>query len=193
MTLHRRTLGLLGALSALALGACADTGPSSPLDPSQAPSFASGSSATLVECETLSSVTATDTIDLLGGRLAVTDSAGGVHEVVFPENAVTAPTIFTMTVPASKYVEVRVTAKDLLTGETYDSLVFPVDAQPTLAISYKRCTRFNVTKHDLGLYHIDEVTDALLAGPFGSKEGSTTDPRVKGRVPHFTDYAIGAP
>lgn len=181
----------LPALAAL-LSSCAEAGDPAPLAPADAPSLASSSSATLLECSTSSTLAVSDTIDLLGGTLKLTDEFGGVHEVVFPANAVSTPLIFTLTVPASKYVEVDVTATDPLTGDT-TSVFFPADAQPTLAISYKRCTRSNTANKALGLYHIDPVTDAVLEGPFGAKEGSSTDPRVTGQVPHFSDYAIGSP
>lgn len=189
----RPLLGLLGVVSALTLGACADADPASPLAPSQAPAAGVGISSTLLECSAATSVTASDTISFLGGTIQVTDAAGGVHEVSFPAYSVTGPTIFTLTVPASKYVEVRVTAQDLVSGVVFDTFAFPSDAQPTLTISYKRCTRANILHQPLALYHIDEVTDSILEGPFGGKEGNPSDPRVTGKVPHFTDYAIGQP
>jgi hypothetical protein len=192
--LHRSPLLRGFALPALAalLSSCADADRSAPLAPADAPLRASSPSAILLECTSTTTLAVSDTIDLVGGVLKLTDEFGGVHEVVFPANAVSSPTIFTLTVPASKFVEVDVTATDPLTGQTM-SVTFPADAQPTLAISYKRCTRNDTDNKTLGLYHIDPATDAVLEGPFGAKEGSTTDPRVKGKVPHFSDYSVGMP
>jgi hypothetical protein len=175
---------------ALVLGACADGSTPTPVAPAAAPLFGTSSSSTLLECPTDVGVAATDTIDVLGGTLKVVDSVGGTHEVVFPDNAVSTATVFTLAVPAAQYMEVRVTARDLLTGEE-QSITFPTDAQPTLAISYKRCTRSDVLNKELFLFNIDEATNAVLEGPFGTKEGNPDDPRVEGKVPHFSDYAVG--
>lgn len=184
----RFALRILAPALALLLGACGDS--TSSLAPSEL-SRASSPSATLLECPTDATASASETIDLLGGTLQVVDAAGGLHEVVFPQNAVALPTTFTLTVPAGQYVKVDVTAVDALTGEP-QSITFPADAQPTLAISYKRCTRSNTDNTALHLYNIDPGTSAVLEGPFGGKEGGT-DPRVKGAVPHFSEYAIGTP
>lgn len=174
---------------ALVAGACADAGTS--LAPSEAVR-ASSSGATLLECPTEFTVATTGTIDLLGGTLSVVDNVGGTHQVAFPANAVSLPTTFTLTVPAGQYVKVDVTATDPLTGEQ-KSVTFPADAQPTLAVSYKRCTRSNVQKNNLQLYHTDSATNAVLEGPFGGKEGNSKDPRVVGAVPHFSAYSVGTP
>lgn len=180
------------SLPALALvAACADQEPIQPIT-SSAPSLSSGSSSVLVECDATTSVSATDTISVLGGTIQVTDAAGGTHAVTFPENAVATATVFEFSVPASKYVEVDVTAKDLLSGEPIE-IAFPADAQPTLAISYRRCTRADICNKDLGIFNIDGATKAILEGPFGGKEGNVSDPRVVGQVPHFSAYAVGTP
>lgn len=187
-----RRPGIWLAIPALALvAACADQEPIQPIT-SSSPSLSSGSSSVLIECEATTSVSATDTISVLGGTIQVTDAAGGTHSVSFPENAVASATVFDFTVPASKYVEVDVTAKDLLTGEPV-AITFPADAQPTLGISYRRCTRSDVLNKDLRLFNIDGTTKAVLEGPFGSKDGGVSDPRVVGKVPHFSAYAVGTP
>lgn len=184
---------LLVAVAALVLagGACADRTAVSPLAPTDTPQLSSAS-ATLLECPSDLAVSASRTIDLLGGTVTVVDPYGGTHQVSFPASAVVAPTVFKLEVPAAQYVKVRVTATDALTGQPVE-VAFPADAQPVLAVSYKRCTRNNVGNLPLQLYNVDETTNAVLEGPFGAKEGNPTDPRVVGAVPHFSDYSLGSP
>ena len=182
---------LLATLAAVLAG-CGDYADRAPLAPAGAPGFSSAAAATLLECPLDVAASATGTINPTGGVLRVTDSAGGTHELVFPFGAITVPTIFTMTVPASQYAKVRIAANDPITG-ALKSVTFPAHAQPTLAISYKRCAHPRLRHQTLRLYNIDEQTGALLEGPFGGEDGDSTDPRVVGSVPHFSEYAIGSP
>lgn len=180
------------AALAISLAGCADRSPTMPLTAASAPLRSVGSSATLLECPTDLSVSTSGTVDAVGGTLSVIDAAGGTHQVTFPPNAVLLPTVFRFEVPASQYVKVRVTATDAATGEPME-ISFPADARPVLAVSYKRCTRNNTGDLPLQLYNVDEVTNEVLEGPFGAKEGNPEDPRVVGSVPHFSDYSLGSP
>jgi len=174
------------------LAGCDDTNDRAPLAPTERPGFTSAASATLLECPIDAEVSATARIDVLGGTLGVTDSYGGRHEVIFPAGAVSQQTVFTLTAPASRYVLVRVTATDPATGAV-SPVDFPVDAQPTLAISYKRCPRPDLSRPNLQLFQVDEQTKAPITRAFGGKENNASDLRVRGQVPHFSEYAVGSP
>jgi hypothetical protein len=183
-------LGL--AVFATLLAGCEDSRDRAPLAPAKQAELSSAVSATLLECPIDQAVSATATIGALGGSLGVTDSYGGRHEVSFPAGAVSVPTLFKLTAPASQYVMVHVAALDPVTSvET--AVNFPLDAQPTLAISYKRCPREAAARTDLQLFQLDEQTKAPITRPFGGRENNASDPRVRGQVPHFSEYAVGSP
>ena len=181
---------VLSSLLVLLAGCEQSTG-GSPLSPSGEAGLSTGASATLLHCPNVGEVSATGLIDALGGSLRVTDSSGGVHEVVFPVGALSGPTLFQLTVPESSHAMVRVSALNPISGALH-FIRFPADAQPTLSISYKRCTDPSILAQPLRLYHIHGQTGAI-EGPFGVNEGDPSDPRVVGRVPHFSDYAVGSP
>jgi hypothetical protein len=182
---------LLPSLLALLAG-CGELGGRAPLSPAGEPGFTSAPSVTLIECPLPTAASATGTIGLLGGTLRVVDSFGGVNELVFPAGAVSVPTLFKLTVPASDHVVVRLGTLNPLTG-VLGSIVFPVGARPTLTVSYKRCDGVSLDPQTLHLYNVDAQTGAILEGPFGADAGDTSDPRVEGAVPHFSDYAVGSP
>jgi hypothetical protein len=103
----------------------------------------------LVQCSSDVTVRSQDLITSLGGVV----SAGG-SSISLPAGAVLIPTLITVTVPASKYVEIDVQANDLL------SFLF---AQPvSVTIDYSRCTRSNIDRAPLSVWHIDPVTKQLL-------------------------------
>jgi hypothetical protein len=167
-------LGLALLLAAL-VGCPGDsrtpTGPSK--DPGPTKSVASGE-ATLIGCPMAETATATGLIDALGGVL----SAGGVR-VIVPANAVLAPTTFTLTVPASSYLEIEV--------RTPDAEHFVFERSVLVAIDYGRC--------DLPLFHsaltawnIDPDTKALL------EQMPSVDSKLTHTIffstSHFSGYAV---
>ena len=187
-----RTSPLLAGLLAtsLVLGACADVGPVAPLAPTEA-TLASSSAPNLLSCPSTEAVTVTDTIGILGGTLRVVDTAGGEHTIDFPLNSLSLPTIFTVTLPASDHLKARVTATVLGATVPLSSLSFPALLRPTVSISLARCG--DVPSGSLYLYNTDETTGEVLEGPFGNRAGGANGNRVSGKVPHFSDYSIGAP
>ena len=128
-------------LFALVAAGCADTGPLAPASPADAPSLSGTFGATLVECPTDVTRSDTATIGPLGGVLEVDG-----HRLVLPPFAVLLPTQFSITVPASNYVEIRVKANG------HDNFQFNEVVQLTL--SYARCTRSNIDRRTLSLIHI---------------------------------------
>lgn len=168
-----RVLALPAAL--LALGSCSDI-----VQPSGAEARLSHNSGpTLVECPTDVTRTTSTTIDLLGGTIELDG-----HRVVIPANAVLFPTEFTLTVPASKYVEIDVKAN----GAEHFQFEKPV----SMTISYARCTRSNIDKiekHNLDIFYVDSSTKKILENMGGTQDTATRT--VTTSTDHFSTYAIG--
>lgn len=82
------------------------------------------------------------------------------HRFVLPVGAVVLPTTFTLTVPASEYVEVEIHA------EGYDRFYFALPASVTM--SYDRCQDTDIDHNDLSVWHIGGAVDLLLEHMGGS-------------------------
>jgi hypothetical protein len=151
---HSSALRSLLLVTAVALLAAACAEPTI-TRPDAAPQF-SASGPRLLECPTSETSSVSGIIDLLGGTLAV-----GPHYIVLPPGAVLEPTEFTITEPASRFVEIRVRANGL------DGFAFlePI----SISISYERCTR-NLADADLTIYKIDPQTKQLLRHMGGSND-----------------------
>jgi hypothetical protein len=105
-------------------------------------------------------------------------NSGGVRLTV-PPGAVPAPTEFTITVPASKYVEVRIIAKG------WDGYVFQ---QPvTIAMSYDRCLNPSLLG-SLAIWYIDGESKDLIQYKGGSDDRPGR--RLSFRTDHLSGYAI---
>lgn len=151
MTMLDRKRGpALAALAALAL-ACGDPtgGPVEPLAPTEHAAEVKSATADPVECPTNETLSASDLIGTLGGTVSLDG-----HSIVIPAGALTAPTLITLTVPASNLMEIEIHANDL------DSLLFEVPVEIT--ISYSRCTRSNLDNATLTAWYIDTETNELL-------------------------------
>jgi len=120
-----RIRSALVVLAALALVGCADS-PRRTDRILAPPSLDASASRTLLPCPASQSASAAGLLGLLGGIVSL-----GGNAVALPVGAVSLPTLITLRVPASSYVEVDVTANDLL------SFVFrhPV----SITIDYSRC------------------------------------------------------
>lgn len=129
----------------------------------------------LVECPSDVTTTVTGTLGPTGGSI---EAAG--HRLDLPLGAVRAPTQFTMTIPAARFLEIHITAN----GQS----AFRFFEKAAITISYDRCTRNNITHETLSAWKIDPVTQALLKPMGGS------DDRGARRVTFATDslsaYAI---
>jgi hypothetical protein len=165
-----------GALLLAALVGCpgdssTPTGPGKDQGPSKSLSAASTA---LITCPAPAAQASTGLIGPLGGVLAV----GGIR-VIVPVNAVLAPTSFTLTVPASNYLEIDVKAGDA------DHFVF---ARPVIvAIDYGRCglPRFHSA---LSAWNIDPDTKALLE-EMPSVDSQLTQTIIFSTI-HFSGYAV---
>ena len=134
-------------IAVLAAGACTDSSPTITSSISAGP--------VLVECPTSETRSVSGTLGILGGNLELDG-----HVLALPLGAVLVPTEFTMTVPASRFVEVHVTANGAHGFEFLETSTF--------TISYQRCTRSDLDRADLTVYKIDPETKALLKDMGGS-------------------------
>jgi hypothetical protein len=159
------------------LGACGDRGPTEPTGPTGAGSLLGfSSSAKLVECQTDQTQTSSAIIGARGGLVAI-----GGTKVVFPAGALLAPTTVTLTIPASRYVEIAI--------ETDGAEYFPEPLkQPVVTIDYSRCNRSDVLLKTLTAWYIDAETKALLEKMVGTDNKLTQS--VTFTTSHFSGYAI---
>jgi hypothetical protein len=176
--IDRRRLRLaLVPLAVLAIGSCGDaTGPN-PAAVADVAAHSGLSAPALIVCPNLQRSSATRTVGPLGGTLAV-----GGHIVRFPAGAVPEPTEFTLTVAASDYVEIEVTAN----GQDHYRFQLPV----TLTINYARCAHGSFDLTRLQIFYIDGDSKAIR-----EKKGGLDDKlarQVTTTTDHFSSYAIGA-
>ena len=154
MHIPSRYAGVL--CSFLLLAGCADTSPTDVGELADPSASAISSGPVLVECPTDVTRTVSRTIHPLAGGTIELDG----HSLTVPALALVLPTEFTLTVPASRFVEVHVTAN----GEHG----FEFLRTAGMTISYARCTRDNIDKVALSVYKIHPESRALLKGMGGS-------------------------
>jgi hypothetical protein len=171
----RRVLLAVAALAVL--GACGDQNPTEPIRPTGGGSAGLLSSGPkLVECHTDESLSQTAIIDALGGTIAL-----GGTSVVFPAGALLGPTTVTLTIPASRYVEIDIETDGQ--KEFLDELLRPI-----VTIDYSRCARSDVLWKPLSAWYIDSDTKELLENMLGVDNKLTRS--VTFRTHHFSGYAI---
>jgi hypothetical protein len=169
---------LLAVATFAVLLSCGDRTPTAPISPSgEAPAdLLFLSKPKLVECDAAEFESRTVEIGPGGGAVSVGDAS-----VVFPENALLNQTLVTLTIPASRYVEVEITTN----GQT----VFPyASLQPIVTIGYSRCNRSDLLFKLLSAWYIDSDSKELLEKmpSFDNKlTRSVTFP-----AEHFSGYAI---
>lgn len=135
----------------------------------------SGPAPRLVQCPTDQTQRTQAVVGLLGGTVQL-----GATAIRIPPGALTVPTLITLTVPASKYVEIEVQAED------FTSFLFQ---QPvSISIDYSRCRHSAVLRHTLTAWQIDPLTKALL-----EKQTSRDDKAsrtVTFTTGHLSGYAV---
>ncbi|MBW3655497.1 MAG: hypothetical protein KY444_05280 [Gemmatimonadetes bacterium] len=164
------------SLAAVFATSCAD-GSAGPLTGPEGASLASSSGPSALECPVSTTRRTTATIGLLGGALELDG-----HRVVIPANAVLTPTEFTLTVPASNYVEIDIKAA----GEEHYQFRKPV----SLTLSYARCTRTNIDKENLRIFYIDDSRSKALVEDMGGTDDKAARTVTTG-TDHFSGYVIG--
>ena len=169
-----RARSALLALAVLPLASCADS-PRRTDDIVAPPSINLSPGTRLLECPTSQSASAFGLVGVLGGVVSLQGNS-----VALPFGAVSLPTLITLRVPPSPYVEVDVTANDL------PSFVF---RQPiSITIDYSRCPASATEGAALTVWHIDPETKALL-----EPMGGVNDPvrrRITFTTGHLSGYAI---
>lgn len=167
------------ALLVAALAGCVDSTTAPARQPASEPLRATSSyGATLLQCPIDVTRSTSLTIGFLGGVLELDG-----HSVRIPLGAVLAPTEFTLSVPASNYVEIDVRAN----GQEHFEFLEPV----ALTISYGRCTRSNIDRASLRVYHVDSESKAILEDLGGSDDKVLR--AVTTSTDHLSDYALGSP
>jgi hypothetical protein len=147
-----RALLLTLAVSAVAIVACAGPDVTAPTERENASFFRlplGGGEPKLIECPSSESGTASSVITTLGGTVSVSGAS-----ILIPAGALLSDALVTVTVPASKYVEVDIS----VAGSEHFLFELPV----IVTISYARCARSNIDLSPLSAWYIDSETKALL-------------------------------
>ena len=180
-----RPLSLLATV--LAVAACSDASPIAGPDAMSAgaytlearnaasePTSPLASHAQLLVCPSTVAYTASAVIGREGGSLSI----GGATMTV-PQKAVNRPTLFTMTVPASQYVEVEIVAED--------KPHFNFDKRVSITLDYSRCGA-DADGKPLTAWHIDPSSKRLLQQMPGRKDRQ--DDNVTFGTDHLSGYAL---
>lgn len=170
---------IVGAVILGVIAACAESAitgvPDTNVSAFSAKSGAETVGTSLVECPIGETTSRTAVITPLGGSV----SAGGTT-VVIPAGAVLLPTTITVTVPASRYLEVDISAAGV------EHFVFELPVVVTL--SYARCNRANIDKAPLSVWYIDSNSKDLLELMGGFDNKLTRE--VTFLTGHLSGYAI---
>ena len=160
-----------GAAAVLAFGFVAAVSCEPPtVPPSQDPT-----QVRLVSCPTTTSLTTQAVVGPLGGTVSL-----GATTVAIPSGALSAPTLITLTIPASEYMEIDVRANDLL------SFVFnkPIGVR----IDYSRCDNPVLSTAKLSVWHIDTESKALLENMGGTNDRENRS--ISFTTGHLSNYAV---
>jgi hypothetical protein len=129
----------------------------------------------LIECPTGQAASAEGVIGILGGSV----TAGGTT-IDIPPGAVLLPRTFRVDVPASRYMEVAITA----VGSGHYQFAVPV----SVTVDYSRCGRTPATEGPLAVYYIADITRTLLQLMAGTDDKSAM--RFTFVTDHLSGYAI---
>lgn len=160
-----RTVAVLALIGA---GACSDSPMGEDLLAPDAAAFAS-SGPVLLECPVSTSEATTGTVGVLGGSVSLNG-----HSLTLPFMAVLMPTSFRLEAPASRFMELDITANGAETFSFRETV--------TVTIDYSRCNRNDINATPLTVWHIDPVTKALIE-PMGG-----VDDKVARTVTFTTDH-----
>ena len=165
-------LSKFGAAIALLLSfASACTEPTEPRTPQA--SLISGPSP--LECPTNQTLSTTAIITPLGGVVSI-----GGASIVLPVGAVPLPTLITVTIPASQYMEVDINAAGI------EHFIF--DVPVTVSIDYSRCKRSNILGDQLSVWYWNAENKVLLENMNGSDNKLLQV--MTFTTPHLSGYVI---
>lgn len=143
--------------------------------PDSRSSSAASSSPSLIECPTNETDVTTGLVGPLGGTLGLDGSSISIQS-----GALSVPTLFQFTVPASRFMEVDISAVGFQTFLFQDSV--------SVTIDYSRCNRSDLNQQALHVWHIDPITKALLEDMGGLDDKSTQ--RITFKTNHLSGYAV---
>lgn len=129
----------------------------------------------LIECPTSESATTSALVGLLGGTVQL-----GATSISIPSGALSVPTLIQVTVPASRFMEIDVTAVG------FTSFLFQKPVSVT--VDYSRCNRGDIDQATLHVWHIDPVTKQLLEDMGGSDDKVSR--RITFTTGHLSGYAV---
>lgn len=143
--------------------------------PQAAVSRSQSGSPTLIECPTNQTLSTSGLVGLLGGSVQL-----GATGITIPDGALTAPTLIQVTVPASRFMEIDVSAVG------FTSFLFQ---QPvTITIDYSRCNRNDLDPQTLQVWHIDPLTHQMLENMGGVVDTATQ--HITFTTGHLSGYAV---
>jgi len=129
----------------------------------------------LLECPTNQTSSITGILDPFGGSVLL-----GATGISIPAGVLATPTLFQVTIPASNYMEIDVSAVG------FQTFLF---AQPvTITIDYSRCNRNDIDQKTLHVYHIDPLTHDLLEDMGGVDD--KVSQHITFSTTHLSGYAI---
>lgn len=143
-----RRITIAATFLLVAAAGCADH-PAAPRPTEESAALLSDTEIEFLHCPSATDRSVTGTVGTLGGSLAVDG-----HRFTLPPLAIAEPTTFTMTAPASEYVELEIHAHG------YDSFQFLLPAE--IEISYDRCEHEDIEHGALSVWYIDGLTGELL-------------------------------
>jgi hypothetical protein len=143
--------------------------------PGGSSSRSENSGPSLIECPTNQSATTSALVGLLGGTVQL-----GTTSISIPSGALSVPTLIQVTVPASRFMEIDVTAVG------FTSFLFQKPVSVT--IDYSRCSRGDIDQATLHVWHIDPVTKELLEDMGGSDDKATRS--ITFTTGHLSGYAV---
>ena len=132
-------------------------------------------SLSLLACPSTQAATTSAVVTALGGVVSVAGSS-----VRIPTAALLSATTITLTIPASQYMEIDVTANNLT------SFVF--QQAISITIDYSRCPAAEASKTPLSVWHIDTQTKQLLDNMGGVDDKTTHS--ITFTTGHLSGYAV---
>ena len=185
MKLSRIRLLVAAVATAVFATGCSDAPTTPPAQPPAAPDAPSSllglniglnlGGPTLVQCPVYTTQSTTGIIGPLGGLLSLGDFV-----VEFPAGAVTTPTLFQVTVPASRYMKVDVTAVGL------DQFLF--DAPISVTMDYSRCPVDRTAGKDLEVWYVSPLLNIPLQNMGGVDD--PTNRKITFTTDHLSGYVI---
>ena len=129
----------------------------------------------LIQCPTTQTATSSGLISVLGGVI----TAAGTS-ISLPAGSLLGVTLIRVTVPASTFMEVDITANDLAS--------FLFRSTVTVTIDYSRCLPSVTAGKTLTVWHINTQTKQLLTNMGGVNDAALR--RITFTTDHLSGYAI---